>query len=84
MEKSRKRRGKSAAVVAIAVAAGILCGLILYVLLLAAAVEPGVVGVVMVLLYALVVLAVLAGVIYVAVQRLREIQSGEEDEASQY
>lgn len=82
MEKSRKRRGKSAAVVAIAVAAGILCGLILYVLL-AAAVEPGVVGVVMVL-YALVVLAVLAGVIYVAVQRLREIQSGEEDEASQY
>lgn len=83
MEKSRKRRGKSAAVVAIAVAAGILCGLILYVLLLAAAVEPGVVGVVMVL-YALVVLAVLAGVIYVAVQRLREIQSGEEDEASQY
>ncbi len=83
MEKSRKRRGKSAAVVAIAVAAGILCGLILYVLLLAAAVEPGVVGVVMVL-YVLVVLAVLAGVIYVAVQRLREIQSGEEDEASQY
>ena len=81
MEKSRKRRGKSAAVVAIAVAAGILCGLILYVL--PAAVEPGVVGVVMVL-YALVVLAVLAGVIYVAVQRLREIQSGEEDEASQY
>ena len=83
MEQSRKRRGKSAAVVAIAVAAGILCGLILYVLLLAAAVEPGVVGVVMVL-YALVVLAVLTGVIYVAVQRLREIQSGEEDEASQY
>ena len=83
MEQSRKRRGKSAAVVAVAVAAGILCGLILYVLLMEAAVEPGVVGVVMVL-YALVVLAVLAGVIYVAVQRLREIQSGEEDEASQY
>ena len=81
---SEKRKKRAAPLVCAAVAATFL-GLGLAALLLSLPDAGGEASVVLILaLYALVILAMIAGVLLALRQRLREIEGGEEEDASQY
>lgn len=84
-DNSDRRRKRAAAVVCAALAAaflGILLAAVVYPLLGIGSGDG--LAVLLLALYALIILAVIGGVLAALRQRLREIESGEEEDAAQY